>query len=169
MKDSGPECAVYIKGCTPGPRFTDQAKADALAQLVAALSFHHSVPTMVFTGVNVQIVSGSGATDGTVNGTGNLIIGYNATTTSPTQTGSHNLVVGDEHTFSSFGGLVAGFENAITGQWASVSGGTGNTASGLDVSVSGGEVTTASAEAACPSARGGYGPAYSVAFKLSAT
>jgi hypothetical protein len=67
MKDSGPECAVYIKGCTPGPRFTDQAKADALARLVAALSFHHSVP--IFTGVNVQIVSGSGATDGPVRST----------------------------------------------------------------------------------------------------
>ena len=33
--------------------------------------------TLRFTGINVQIVSGSGTTDGPVNGKGNLIIGYN--------------------------------------------------------------------------------------------
>src|SRR5262245_12285497 len=33
--------------------------------------------TLQFTGINVQIVSGSGTTTGTVNGKGNLIIGYN--------------------------------------------------------------------------------------------
>ena len=33
--------------------------------------------TVRFTGVNVQIVSGSGATAGTLNGKGNLIVGYN--------------------------------------------------------------------------------------------
>jgi hypothetical protein len=143
LKDSGAECAAYIKGCTPGTRPTDQAKADALAQLVAALSFHHSAPTIEFSGVNVQIDSGSGATDGPVNGTGNLIIGYNATTTSPTQSGSHNLVVGDEHTFTSYGGLVAGHQNSVTGVWASVSGGSSNTASGFAASVSGGFANTA--------------------------
>src|SRR5262249_2710799 len=77
LKDGGGQCSAYIKGCTPGPRFTDQAKADALQELVGAVSFHHSVPTLEFSGVNVQIDSGSGATDGPVNGSGNLIIGYN--------------------------------------------------------------------------------------------
>src|SRR2546427_4427760 len=33
-------------------------------------------PTVRFSGVNVQIVSGSGSTSGAVNGEGNLIIGY---------------------------------------------------------------------------------------------
>src|SRR5205807_9418104 len=33
-------------------------------------------PTVRFAAVNVQIVSGSGATNGAVNGTGNLVIGY---------------------------------------------------------------------------------------------
>lgn len=33
-------------------------------------------PTVVFSGVNVQVVSGSGSTSGTLNGTGNVIIGY---------------------------------------------------------------------------------------------
>ena len=33
--------------------------------------------TIRITGANLQIVSGSGATDGPINGKGNLIIGYN--------------------------------------------------------------------------------------------
>src|SRR5438067_2126009 len=33
-------------------------------------------PTVVFAAVNVQVVSGSGATDGAVNGKGNLVLGY---------------------------------------------------------------------------------------------
>jgi hypothetical protein len=32
-----------------------------------------------FSGVNVNIVNGTGTTDGTVNGPGNLIVGYNET------------------------------------------------------------------------------------------
>src|SRR5262249_17410097 len=82
LKDNGAECATYIKGCTPGARATDQAKADALQQLVSAIEFHHSIPTVVFNGVNVQIVSGAGSTDAPPNGAGNLIIGYDAVTTS---------------------------------------------------------------------------------------
>jgi hypothetical protein len=33
--------------------------------------------TLQFSGINVQVVSGSGITDGAVNGKGNLIVGYN--------------------------------------------------------------------------------------------
>lgn len=98
-----------------------------------------------FTGTNVQVVSGSGATNGTVNGLGNLIIGYNALRGSGNvRTGSHNLVVGDGQNYSSYGGMVAGFSNSITGIYASVSGGGNNTASGPSASVSGGNLNTAS-------------------------
>jgi len=79
LKDDGAECAAYVKGCTPGPRPTTQAKADALKELVNAIEFHHSVPTVVFKGVNVQLVSGAGATDAAPNGSGNLIVGYDET------------------------------------------------------------------------------------------
>ncbi len=144
LKDAGAECAAYIKGCTPGARFTDQAKADALQQLVAAVSFHHSVPTVVFTGVNVQIVSGSGATDGPVNGAGNLIVGYDKGTLGQTRTGSHNLVVGDEHEYTSYGGFVAGLTNTVSGPSASVTGGYENVASGMSACVIGGHANTAS-------------------------
>src|SRR5215475_13018649 len=85
LKDNGAECAAYIKGCTPGARATDQAKADALQQLVSAIEFHHSIPTVVFTGVNVQIVSGAGGTGAPPNGAGNLIIGYNSGTLGQTR------------------------------------------------------------------------------------
>ena len=53
------------------------------------------------TGANVQIVDGTGDTGGTPNGLGNLIVGYNASS-GDTRTGSHNLVVGDLHTYTSY-------------------------------------------------------------------
>jgi hypothetical protein len=100
---------------------------------------------VVFEKCNVHIRSGSGKTDGEVNGLGNLIIGYNEMVgENVKRTGSHNLVLGAEHAYTSFGGLVAGRENTISAPYASVSGGRLNTASGLAASVSGGTVNTAS-------------------------
>src|SRR5207253_11308856 len=62
------------------------------------------------------------------------------------RSGSHNVVVGDEHTYSSFGGLVAGSHNSITGRFASVTGGGFNTASGDHSSVSAGGFNSASGD-----------------------
>jgi len=107
-----------------------------------------------FTGCNVNIRSGSGSTDGAVNGLGNLIVGYNANTGAHDRSGSHNVVVGDEHTYSSFGGLVAGSHNSITGRFASVTGGGFNTASGDHSSVSAGGFNSASGDNS--SVSGGY-------------
>ena len=96
---------------------------------------------------NVQIVDGTGAT-GSTSGLGNLVIGYNALGNSrgagDVRTGSHNLILGDQNNYSSFGGLVAGTGNIISGQYASVSGGVNNKASGQYASVSGGDFNTAS-------------------------
>lgn len=72
---------------------------------------------IVITGANLRIVNGLGNTE-TTNGLGNLIVGYNESrlifpecfppSTDPkcrdTRTGSHNVVVGRLHNFSSFGG-----------------------------------------------------------------
>ena len=52
--------------------------------------------------------------------------------------GSHNVVVGQWHNFSRFGGLVVGHSNTISGDYAVVSGGYRNEASGDDAAVSGG-------------------------------
>ncbi|MGQ9425627.1 hypothetical protein ACXYTJ_08160 [Gilvimarinus sp. F26214L] len=138
--------------------------------------------TVRFVGVNVQVVSGSGATDGEVNGLGNLIVGYNEKTTDWVKpatcslgefhgdqaacelnggtwaehhkSGSHNLVVGSEHRYSRYGGLVAGFSNALTGISATVTSGSNNFAAGEHSSISGGGGNFASGESS--SITGGY-------------
>ncbi len=98
---------------------------------------------------NLHIRSGSGKTDGTANGLGNLIIGYNEPRPSPSinnRTGSHNLIIGSGNNYRSYGGLVAGYSNEISGPYASVSGGDHNTASGTKSSISGGWANTASGQ-----------------------
>ena len=114
-------------------------------------------PHVIFEGVNVHIRSGTGTTDdgGTLTGLGNLVVGYNeppAGLAAGERAGSHNLIVGREHRYLNFGGLVAGLENTISGEEASVSGGQLNTASGLVASVSGGANNTASGPGASVSA-----------------
>ena len=137
-------------------------------------------PHIVFTGANVHIRSGSGATqEATPVGKGNLIVGYNEKpvrrewvadangqetrlASDPNKPGSlieesgyyrdrpgevlaagdrggsHNLIVGPRHIYDSSGGFVAGYDNALRNDYASISGGRDNTASGEAASVSGG-------------------------------
>jgi len=132
-----------------------------LAQRVAALEYKLEYVSggpneVVITGANLRIVNGLGTTQ-TSNGLGNLIVGYNelrmqfpqcAGNPDPlcadTRTGSHNIVVGEQNNFSSFGGLVVGIFNEISGMFASVSGGTNNMASGEFASVSAGQGNRAS-------------------------
>jgi hypothetical protein len=112
--------------------------------------------SLVFEGMNVHIRNGSGSTTNN-NGLGNLLMGYNEG--SDTKNGSHVVVIGPQHHYNCTAGLVAGNNNKITGNqatvtggqnneatgnYASVSGGDGNTASGNYASVAGGEVNTAS-------------------------
>jgi hypothetical protein len=99
-------------------------------------------PTIQFSGVNVQIVNGVGKTR-SANGAGNLVIGYDENPLNYQQTGSHDLVLGNEQTFTGFGGIVAGKGNSIAGEFASVTGGAGNVASGRESSISGGFLSSA--------------------------
>ena len=121
-------------------------------------------PHWIIEGANVHVRSGSGLTrDGcgpsdpdfpnceSLTGLGNLIVGYNERRADRgggpdpnIRTGSHNLVVGREHIYSSFGGFVAGQRNKITAWSASVTGGRNNEASGQASSVSGGHQNLAS-------------------------
>lgn len=110
-----------------------------------------SQPTIKFKGVNVQIVNGAGST-ATTNSKGNLVIGYDETP--GTQTGSHNVVLGGEQSFTSYGGILAGFKNSISGAYASVTGGLSNIASGAYASITGGGENFASGSRA--SVTGGY-------------
>jgi hypothetical protein len=97
-----------------------------------------------FTGCNVHVRSGSGATDGELNGLGNLVIGYNEDAVSlgaeqsSAREGSHNLIVGPGHSYTSYGGLVAGRLNSVHGSNSSVTGGGNNIAFGFATSISGG-------------------------------
>lgn len=126
------------------------------------------MPVIRISGANVHINNGDGATD-SINGTGNLIIGYDEARSSGDavcsnggfdnqgdcesnghvwainhKSGSHNLVIGSQHNYSRYASLVAGETNTVNGDAAAVSGGTGNVASGAYTSVSGGRENTAS-------------------------
>ncbi len=150
---------------------TDAAFADDIADLKAAvaalfsrvialenktscMSAANKGLDVYFVGCNVHIVNGLADTE-TANGRGNLIIGYNEDATelvpprnANVRTGSHNLVVGPYHTYSSYGGIVGGFFNSITGNYATVTGGRENLASASYSSVSGGKQNRASGKQA---------------------
>ena len=139
----------------------DTAELDALrdriAQLEALLeNVTRNGDEITFSGINVHIVNGTGTTNGEVNGLGNLIVGYNELRFAggDNRTGSHNIVVGEGQNYSSYGGLVAGRQNTVSGPYTSISGGYYNTASGQFSSISGGLGNTASGYSA--SISGGY-------------
>jgi hypothetical protein len=171
------------KGCT-SVNSTHEGKFEKLAsfseaeeqQLKALLKYVKvqasgvaGKPTVQFSGANVQVVNGEGKT-ASKNGTGNLVIGYDENKEGKhEQTGSHDLILGEEQTFTSYGGILAGSLNTISapfaavsggkegtasGEWASISSGKENKASGNYASVSGGLTNTASGEWA--SASGGF-------------
>jgi hypothetical protein len=94
-------------------------------------------PTVEFSGVNLQVVNGEGKT-GSLNGTGNLVIGYDENPGKHEQTGSHDLILGQEQTFTSFGSILGGLGNTDSGSGSFVVG-EGNTTSGAGASVSGGK------------------------------
>ena len=137
-------------------------------------------------GINLQIVNGLGSTE-TINGLGNLIIGYDEINSSgfrkcsngsyvnqtdcenngwtwsvSHKTGSHYLVAGSRNSYSRYGGIVSGLENFALGIYSSVTTGSKNTASGAYSSVSGGYENTASA--GYSSVTGGYGNIASAKF-----
>ncbi|MDZ7661643.1 hypothetical protein [Thiohalophilus sp.] len=126
--------------------------------------------TVRFSGVNLQIVNGEGQTE-SVNGLGNLIVGYNEARNLGTdnsicsdgqydnqtdcvdnselwqpshKSGSHNLIVGHGNAYSQYGGIVAGEHSAINRGHASVTGGWVNVASGSHAAVAGGQNNVAS-------------------------
>lgn len=116
--------------------------------------------TLFFDNMNVAVRNGSGP--GTVNGRGNLIIGYNEKDDGFTyhefmplpqyvppppldvRTGSHNLVIGPWHSYTGHSGIIAGFNSKISGRYGAVIAGQDNVASGLMSFVAGGEYNSAS-------------------------
>ena len=132
---------------------------ESLLQHIEVVTTPEGLQEVVITRANLRIVNGLGSTDCTddnsgqpildcPNGLGNLIVGYNERRDigENIRAGSHNIVVGEQHNFSRFGGLVVGIGNTISGgaghtaagTWSSVSGGLFNVARGGSSSVSGG-------------------------------
>ncbi len=139
--DTGAPGAKGDKGA-PGPGF-DAYTIDYVKGLKQLLHVSTAASRLTVSGADLQIVNGQGMT-ASKNGRGNLIVGYNETYTATKRGGSHNLVVGPGHSYSSHGGMVAGFRNTASGPHASVCGGTQNTASGQYATVSGGINNSAS-------------------------
>ncbi len=149
-------------------------RVESLEAFISDLRTHMEVttdargnPAVVVSGANLHVNNGMGITD-SVNGTGNLIIGYDEPSGSGDpicslgkyteagecesnggrwavshKSGSHNVVIGRWHNYSRSSGLVAGESNSITGRGATVSGGVGNTAGDVGSSVNGGLKNTA--------------------------
>jgi hypothetical protein len=118
---------------------TSAADQQTLISILPHLSFIASgidaKPTIRFSGVNVQIVDGSGHTT-SVNGTGNLVLGYDETPGS--QTGSHDLILGEKQAYTSYGSILGGYGNDVSGAYATALGGYGNVVSSAYSSVLGG-------------------------------
>ena len=120
-----------------------QGYGDGVADLRDYVTVDTDANTVTFSGANVYIQSGSGSTDdgygdtGTLYGLGNLVIGYDEDDGGDSKTGSHNLVIGAEHTYTAYAGLVSGEDNTVTGTGAAVLGGLSGEASGQHSAVLG--------------------------------
>lgn len=128
---------------TQAQTYTDGQLAPVSDKLI---HFSRSGNDVNITGANVHILSGTGQTYQTINGLGNLIIGYNEVRGDNTdaRTGSHNLVLGFGNNYTSAGGILSGAHNSSGSFFSSIIGGTGNTSSGFYSVVVGGFNNTAS-------------------------
>lgn len=134
---------ALIQALLPGQGVALPPQAASLAARVEALETKLACVTasgtdFKFVGCNVHVLNGAAtASTETTNSKGNLIIGYNEGLALD-RGGSHNLVIGQGHSYTSYGGLVAGSGNTVSGPNASVAGGSLNVATAANASVSGG-------------------------------
>ena len=130
----------------PGLSLLSKTEQETLKSILPYIKFEDKgvdeKPTIQVSGANVQILDGEGSTEAT-NGAGNLIIGYDENPSAEPQTGSHNLVVGPEQRYTSYGAIIGGRNNKALGPEDFVVG-VGNVARNEGASVSGGFENTAS-------------------------
>ncbi|MBI1325530.1 hypothetical protein GC170_20390 [bacterium] len=122
------------------------ARLSIVENKTAPMTYDSAGKLLTISGANVMIIDGTGATLST-SGLGNLQIGYNQLRggTSDLRTGSHNLILGDRNNYTSFGGIVSGFTNELTGAYAGIVGGYANYARGESSAVLGGLLNEANA------------------------
>mmetsp|Transcript_25815 Transcript_25815/g.29746 ORF Transcript_25815/g.29746 Transcript_25815/m.29746 type:complete len:295 (+) Transcript_25815:17-901(+) len=132
---------------TKGKKITFKCNVVMKKKLVVSKDFTVKKGDSLFEGGNVFINNGAPISFGdgdNMNGKGNLIVGGKSADVQANP-GSHNVIIGLNNTYSSIGGLVAGYNNEISGHFASVTGGTMNIASGHISSISGGARNKATA------------------------
>jgi hypothetical protein len=119
---------LLLVGLLIGPPQAGQAQGGTVEQRLTALETKlarvfvvNNGADIVIRGANLHIANGVGSTQ-TNNGLGNLIIGYNEPRGggADVRIGSHNLILGQLNNYNSFGGLVGGVQNTISGPFASV-------------------------------------------------
>jgi hypothetical protein len=163
---------LLVLGLLIGPPQAGIAQGGTLDQRVAVLEGKlarvfvvNGGNDIVISGANLNLVNGAGSTQ-TANGRGNLIIGYNEARGggADARNGSHNLVLGQQANYTSFGGIVGGYQNTIAGPFAHALTGNGNgalsfytciasgysnNATGLYAAILGGQINVASGDKAC--------------------
>ncbi len=100
-----------------------QTSLTNLQFLTSPLAFDGTI--LELRGANFQINDGA-LGSGSPNGLGNLILGHNRDMGGDIQTGSHNLVIGDGHSFRGFAGLVSGQNNSLMADNSAIIGGSDN-------------------------------------------
>lgn len=99
---------------------------------------------LVLSRANLYVQNGDGATDAPVNGKGNIILGYDENVSND-KSGSHNLILGMNHSYTSYGGVLMGKGNAVRGEGGLVSG-QGNQVEGNHAAALGGTDSEAAAD-----------------------
>ena len=93
------------------------ALVNALLPLLSVEAGDHG-PVVLLSGANLQVVNGEGSTE-TVNGLGNVIIGYDEATTDTevedVKEASHSIIAGKGHRYEGYGGIITGEENYLQG------------------------------------------------------
>lgn len=154
----GPAPAVIAGGTALTPEQEEILSHMSIVQLSDGQG--GTAKTIRFDSVNVQIVNGLDATNGNpsnptstsnfvvqTNSLGNLIVGYNEElATGNDRTGSHNIVMGQQNNYSSYGGSVGGRVNSIESGFCVVTSGTENRASEVGAVVTGGSENHASGD-----------------------
>ena len=93
----------------------------ALAAFNNYLSVNTSDHSITFSGANLFVDNGTGSTE-SVNGLGNVVIGYGENSGVEDQSGSHNLTLGTYNSWPSYGAIVSGVSNRATAHAAAIGG-----------------------------------------------
>ena len=113
-------------------------RLEQLEQLLSCVIFDSANQSFIVENCNLIVRNGVGDTQ-SQNGSGNIIIGYNEDAFgNKDRGGSHNLVIGAEHQYSAYGGLVIGENHQINNPYASITGGRDNRVSASHATIGGG-------------------------------